>query len=292
MDNRIQGVGVALITPFKSDKSVDFAALERLVDSMVDNGVDYLTALGTTAETPTLNCAEKASVVSCIMERNAGRLPVVLGIGGYNTSEIVEAIRKTDFNGISALLSVTPFYNKPRPEGLFEHYKAIAGESPVPVILYNVPSRTGVNMNADTTLRIAHEIANIGGIKEASGIMGQMGRILKDRPDGFRVISGDDALTLPLYALGGDGVISVAANAFPAQMVAMADAVRRGDYPAAASVHMKLIDAMSALFEEGNPTGVKMAMSVMGLIENELRLPLVSGSDKLRAKLTDIIAAL
>lgn len=292
MDNRIQGVGVALITPFKSDKSVDFAALERLVDSMVDNGVDYLAALGTTAETPTLSCAEKASVVSCIMERNAGRLPVVLGIGGYNTSEIVEAIHKTDFNGISALLSVTPFYNKPRPEGLFEHYKAIAGESPVPVILYNVPSRTGVNMNADTTLRIAHDIANIGGIKEASGIMGQMGRILKDRPDGFRVISGDDALTLPLYALGGDGVISVAANAFPAQMVAMADAVRRGDYPAAASVHMKLIDAMSALFEEGNPTGVKMAMSVMGLIENELRLPLVSGSDKLRAKLTDIIAAL
>lgn len=289
MINNIKGVGVALITPFDSSNAVDYKALERLVDDVIDNGVDYLVALGTTAETPTLTCVEKNQIVACIKERNKGRLPIVMGMGDYNTAGLVEKIEDTDFSGISALLSVTPYYNRPSQEGLFQHYKAVAETSPVPVILYNVPSRTGQNMTAETTLRIAHEVDNVMGIKEAAGMISQMAKIINGRPKGFKVISGDDMMSVPLAAIGGDGVISVAANAFPKAFSKMVHAAYDGDKEESIKLFYSLVDAMNALFEEGNPTGVKTALAVKGKIESVLRLPLVSGSEKLFEKLETII---
>lgn len=287
----IKGVGVALVTPFADNGDVDFNALGALVDYVIANGTDYLVALGTTGETPTLNAEEKKDIIACVKERAAGRVPVVVGAGGYSTAEVVNLIRNTDFNGVSALLSVTPYYNKPSQEGLFRHYETVAGESPVPVILYNVPGRTGVNMSAETTLRIANNVGNVLGIKEACGSMTQMSRILSGRPEGFKVISGDDCLAIPLAAIGGDGVISVAANAFPKDFTEMIAAAYAGDIKTSSACYLRLFETMEALFEEGNPVGVKAAMHLKGMIRNVLRLPLVPASDRLLAKLEGLISA-
>lgn len=289
MENMIQGVGVALVTPFGRDGEVDYDALGRLVEHVTAGGVDYLVALGTTGEPPTLTAEERRSVVACIRERNAGRLPVVLGLGGYCTAELLQAIKTTDLSGISAILSVTPYYNKPSQEGLFRHYEAVAGESPVPVMLYNVPARTGTNMEAETTLRIATEVDNVLGIKEACGTVRQMSAILAGRPEGFKVISGDDCMALPLAAIGGDGVISVAANAFPKEFAGMVHAAYEGRREEAAAMYLRLLGILDAIFEEGNPVGVKAALAIKGLTENNVRLPLVRCTPRLEEKMRSLM---
>ena len=289
MKNNIKGIGVALVTPFDNGGAVDYEALDRLVDHVTKGGVDYLVVLGTTAETPTLTQAEKDAVKAHILERNAGKLPIVLGVGGNCTASVVEQLKTSDFTGVDAILSVTPYYNKPTQEGLYQHYKAIAEASPVPVILYNVPGRTGVNMTAETTLRIAHEVKNVLGIKEANGSVTQMSKLIKGRPEGFKVISGDDCMTLPLASLGGDGVISVVANLFPAVMSSMYGKAMKGDCKGAAEEYARLSDLLPAIFEEGNPVGIKAALNVKGYMQNVLRLPLVACSDSLKRKIADII---
>lgn len=290
MNNNIQGVGVALVTPFDERGEIDFDALGRLVGYVTEGGVDYLVALGTTAETPTLSQAEKSDVIACIKQANAGALPLVVGIGGNSTRDVAENIGKFDLTGVEAVLSVTPYYNKPSQEGIYRHYEVVAGESPVPVILYNVPGRTGVNMSAETALRIGNEIPNILGIKEACGLIPQMARILRHRPDGFKVISGDDCFCLPLTMMGGDGVISVAANAFPREFCAMASAAARGENAVASELFMRLFEPMEALFEEGNPAGVKAALAIKGMIKPGVRLPLVEASQTLRVRMQRLMA--
>ncbi len=289
MKNNIQGTGVALVTPFDASGKIDFEALGRLVRYVSDGGVDYLVALGTTAETPTLSQDEKREVLECIKANNVKTLPLVLGIGGNSTAETAQAFSRYDMNGVDAILSVTPYYNKPSQAGLFDHYRCLAIEAPRPIILYNVPSRTGVNMTAETSLKLAREVRNIMGIKEACGSINQMAHLLKGRPEGFRVISGDDGMALALGAMGGDGVISVAANAFPAQVAQMVRAIASGDVTSAAALNMQMLEVIDALFEEGNPVGIKTALTVKGLIHNSVRLPLVSGSDKLLNKIDALI---
>lgn len=271
----LRGLGVALITPFKQDKSIDFEALGKLVDRLLENRVDYIVALGTTGETPALFPEEKKEVRNFILNRVNGAAPVVIGIGGNNTMAVVKELKETDLSGFAAVLSVVPFYNKPSQEGLFRHYKAIAEASPLPVILYNVPGRTGVNMTAATTLRIAKECKNVIGIKEASGIFSQIEEIIKNKDDDFTVISGDDSITYPLMTLGAEGVISVVGNAFPAEFGKMVRLCLAGKYSEALPIHFEFTELFNLLFVDGNPAGVKCALNAMGLIENELRLPLV-----------------
>ena len=290
MNHNIQGVGVALVTPFDADGAVDYEALGRLVDHVSAGGVDYLVALGTTAETPTLTAQEQHEVTDFIRTRNTAGLPLIVGIGGNSTAEVIRRIGSADLTATTAILSVTPYYNKPSQRGLYEHYKAIAEASPVPVLLYNVPGRTGVNMTADTTLKLAHEVGNLLGIKEACGSLSQMCYLLRDRPEGFLVISGDDNMALPLIAHGGDGVISVAANAFPAVFVKMVRAAYDGDMKTASALHLRTLEAVDALFAEGNPTGIKAALAAKGMIGNYLRLPLVPASDALSDRFRKLIA--
>lgn len=289
MNKNIHGVGVALVTPFDKSGNIDYMSLGRVVDHVTEGGVDYLVALGTTAETPTLSDREKKSVLAFIKERNAGRLPLVVGCGGSDTAHVVHSIKDFDFSGVSAVLSVTPYYNKPSQEGLYQHFRKVAGESPVPVILYNVPTRTGVNMTADTTLRLANEGGNILGVKEACGTVAQLAQILCGRPAGFKVISGDDIMALPLAAMGGDGLISVAANAFPHALCAMMAAADRGDNAEASALFQKLFCALEYLFCEGSPTGIKAALAIQGLAENNLRLPLIPASEQLMERIGVII---
>ncbi len=290
MNGTLQGVGVALITPFLSDHTIDFSALSALVERVIEGGADYLVVLGTTAESATLSPIEKGAVVDCVIEANEGRLPLVIGIGGNNTAEVVAQIEEFDFKPFCALLSVTPYYNKPSQEGLYEHYRAVAEASPVPVILYNVPGRTGVNLTADTTLRIAHEIPNVAAIKEASGDLSQAGYILRDRPKGFLVISGDDNLTMPLVAMGGDGVISVAANAYTRTFSDMVHATQQGEVAQAAQLHLRMMECTDALFAEGNPVGVKAALAHYGVCETAVRLPLMAASEALRERMAALIS--
>jgi 4-hydroxy-tetrahydrodipicolinate synthase len=271
----LQGMGVALITPFKEDRSVDFAALGRLVEYQIQNGSDYLVVLGTTAETPTLTVEEKAQIKAFIIERVNGRIPIVLGLGGNCTDDIVRHLREDDFTGIDAILSVVPYYNKPSQEGIYQHYRAIAKASPVPVVLYNVPGRTGVNMTAETTLRIAREFPNVVAIKEASGNITQMDDIIKHKPADFQVISGDDGITFPLITLGAVGVISVIGNAFPREFSRMVRLALAGDFSNALLIHHRFTELFELLFVDGNPAGVKSILHVMGYIDNQLRLPLV-----------------
>lgn len=285
MKTNIRGVGVALITPFTDQGEVDFAALGTLLNRVTDGGADYLVVLGTTAETPTLTADEKTAVLRFVLGQNAGKLPIILGIGGNNTAEVVAGIRRQDLSGVDAILSVTPYYNRPSQEGLYLHYKAIAEAAPCGVVLYNVPGRTGVNLKPRTALRLASEFPNVIAIKEASGSLSQAAYILRDRPDGFAVISGDDNLTLPMAALGADGVISVAANAFPKTFCDMAHKALDGDTATAARLHLRMMETVDALFEEGNPTGIKCALSCLGIIRNTLRLPLVPSSDALTEKI-------
>lgn len=271
----ILGMGVALITPFDHNKEIDFIALKKVINHVIGNGADFLVVLGTTGETPALSAEEKRSVMSFVRETVEGRLPLVIGIGGNNTAEIVRQVTQTDLSGYSAILSVVPYYNKPSQEGIFCHFKAVAEASPLPIILYNVPGRTGVNMTAETTLRLAREVPNIIGIKEASGQIHQIERLTREKPDGFTVISGDDGMTYPLMTLGAEGVISVLGNAYPKEFSAMVHLCLEGNYIEAVDYHYKFREIIRLLFADGNPAGVKCVMHDMGLIENELRLPLV-----------------
>lgn len=271
----IQGMGVALITPYKQDLSIDYAALERLVNHQIANGADFIVALGTTAETPTLSTDEKTELRRFIIDVTGGRVPIVLGCGGNNTTAVVSELQNGDFRGVDAILSVVPYYNKPSQEGIYQHYKAIAEASPVPVILYNVPGRTGVNMLPETTLRLANEFDNIIAIKEASGNIAQMDEIIKNKPKRFSVISGDDGITFPLITLGAVGVISVIGNAFPKEFSRMVRLALNGEYNDALKIHHRFTELFKLLFVDGNPAGVKAMLHAMGFCENVLRLPLV-----------------
>ena len=271
----LKGMGVALITPFKADGSVDYIALGKLIDFQVKNGTDYLVVLGTTAETPTLSAEEKAKIQNLVIEKVNRRIPIVLGLGGNNTAEIVKRLETESFEGIDAILSVVPYYNKPSQEGIYQHYKAIARASKLPIVLYNVPGRTGVNMTAETTLRIAKEFKNVVAIKEASGNITQMDDIIKNKPRDFDVISGDDGITFPLITLGAVGVISVIGNAFPREFSRMVRLALAGDYNNALTIHHRFTELFELLFVDGNPAGVKSILHVMGYIDNQLRLPLV-----------------
>ncbi|MDD4033011.1 MAG: 4-hydroxy-tetrahydrodipicolinate synthase [Bacteroidales bacterium] len=282
------GTGVALVTPFTQDLKIDFDALESIVNHVIDGKVDYLVVLGTTGETPTLSFEEKCLVLKKVLEVNANRLPVLYGIGGNHTAEVCDAIEKTDFSGVQGLLSVVPYYNKPSQEGLIRHFSVIAEKSPVPVVLYNVPTRTVTNLNAETALTLARECPNIVAVKEASGNLGQMMEILKGAPEHFSLISGDDGLTLPIMAMGGAGVISVAANAFPAQISSMVRLASSGDFEGARKIHYALMDFYAALFCEGNPVGVKAVMEILGICGNIFRLPLVPVSKQTYERLKSL----
>ena len=290
MKKKFQGTGVALVTPFHKYGAVDFSAIEKVVEHTINNNADYLVVLGTTGEVPTLSKDEKQAVTEFVIETVNGRVPIVLGMGGNNTQEVVNCIKSASFDGIDAILSVCPYYNKPKQKGIFYHYKTIASASPVPVILYNVPSRAGVNISAETTLQLANGYKNIVAIKEASGDFVQVMKILKNRPKDFLVISGDDALTLPLMALGIDGVISVVANAFPAEFSNMVNLCLKGKFVDARQIHFQLINIINALFEDGSPGGIKAALQIIGLCENNLRLPVVKVNKSIYIKLTNLIS--
>ncbi len=275
VQTKFTGLGIALITPFKEDESVDYDALGRLLDYQLQNGIDYLVVLGTTAETPTLTDDEKTNIIRFVQNKVKGSVPIVLGLGGNCTRAVVEKLKNDDFTGIDAILSVVPYYNKPSQEGMYQHYKAIAEASPVPVIMYNIPGRTGVNMQVDTTIRLAREFDKIIAIKEASGNMDQINDIIKRKPKDFIVISGDDGITYPLITMGAQGVISVIGNAFPKEFGRMVRLSLQGDYESARQIHQKFTDLFDLLFVDGNPAGAKCMLSLMGYIQNKLRLPLV-----------------
>lgn len=285
----LQGTGVALVTPFHKQGNIDFTSLGRLIDHTIEGGVDYLVSLGTTSEYPTLSSQEQLAVVEFTIEKVENRVPVVLGMGGNDTRSLVDKIRHTDLSSIAAILSVAPYYNKPNQKGLYAHYKAIAEASNTPIILYNVPGRCGVNMTAETTLQLANDFSNIIGIKEASGNMAQCMDILANKPQGFIVVSGEDALVLPMIALGAQGVISVAANAYPNIMSELVTHSLKSNMKKARAVHEKLLPFSNAIFDEGNPTGIKAALEIMGICQNNLRLPLVKSSKQLYSKLQTII---
>ena len=284
----LKGTGVALITPFKKDKSIDFAALENLIDIQIAGGLDYLVSLGTTGESVVLSDEEKMEVFNCTVNKVNGRVPIVIGIGGSDTAAVIKSFSKFDLTKVVAILSVTPYYNKPSQEGLFQHYVALADAAPKPILLYNVPGRTGRNMTASTTLRLASH-PNIAGIKEAGPEMAQMIAILKDRPSNFLVVSGDDEMVMAQMACGCDGVISVAANAFPKPFSDMIRFAMAGDFSMAKRVNDLLVEGYAYMFEENNPSGIKAFMFEQGLIENELRLPLVPVSAPLHAKIHDYL---
>lgn len=288
--HKLSGVGTAMITPFTPDGRVDYQALARMIDYVIEGGVDYIVSLGTTAETPTLYMPERAVIAMFITNQIARRVPLVMGVGGNSTSEVLDQLREFDLRGSDAILSVTPYYNKPSQEGLYQHFRTVSEHSPLPIILYNIPGRSGVNMTAETTLRIAHDFKNVIGVKEASGDIAQMQRILDNRPEGFLVLSGDDGMTLDLMRRGGNGVISVAANAFPQRFMECVNHAKQGDFDQADEVYKLLDEAVVALFEEGNPVGVKCALATMGKIGPTMRLPLVAGSEALQSKLKGLIA--
>jgi len=288
----LRGMGVALITPFKEDESVDYAALMRLVDYQLQNGTDYLVVLGSTGETATLSAEEQSEITKSVVSRVKGQIPVVLGVGGNNTKVVIDRLKKDDYSGIDAILSVVPYYNKPSQEGIFQHFKAVAAATKLPVILYNVPSRTGMNMTAETTLRIARECENVIAVKEASGNITQMDDIIKNKPKNFEVISGDDGITFPLITLGAIGVISVIGNAFPKEFSRMVRLALAGDYANALPIHHSFTELFALLSVDGNPAGVKSMLSMMGYIENKLRLPLVPTRITTYEKIKSILSEL
>lgn len=290
MHRKLKGIGVAIVTPFHKDGSIDFKCLGALIERLIKNNVDYLVALGTTGESVTLTKDEKMAVIGFVVETVDGKVPVVLGLGSYNTQEVINCIKTYDFEGISAILSVSPYYNKPSQRGIYQHYKIIANASPVPVLLYNVPGRTSVNITTETTLKLAYDIDNIIGIKEASGNLEQCMQIIKNKPEDFLVISGDDALTLPIIAIGGDGVISVVANAFPKDFSEMTHQALRGNLKIAREIHYKLIDIIENLFVEGNPAGIKAALDILKFCPDNLRLPLVRVSKSTYNKLSSLLS--
>ena len=289
---KLRGMGVALITPFKEDGSVDYAALLRLVDYQLQNNTDFLCVLGTTAETPTLTADEKKRITQLVIERVNGRIPILLGVGSNCTQTVIDTLKQDDMTGVDAVLAVVPYYNKPSQEGIYQHYKAIAESTDLPVVLYNVPGRTGVNMTAETTLRLARDFKNIIAVKEASGNITQMDDIIKNKPENFNVISGDDGITFPLLTLGAVGVISVIGNAFPREFSKMVRLALQGDFEHALPIHHQFAELFKLLFVDGNPAGVKAILNAMGLIENRLRLPLVptriTTFEKMRAILDEM----
>lgn len=289
MNNKFIGTGVAIVTPFKDNLEIDFEALEKQIEHLISNNINYLVVLGTTGESVTQTNEEKDDLVNFIKRKVNHRIPIVLGMGGNYTSSIVNKIHNTDFNQIDAILSVAPYYNKPSQEGLYQHFKAIAQVSPVPVILYNVPGRTGSNIQAKTTLRLAHDFKNIVAIKEASGNFSQAMEIIKNKPSDFIVVSGEDALTLPLMSIGVSGVISVVGNVFPKEFSTMVQLALSNNFAEALENHYKLIELIDYLFIEGNPAGVKAALAHMGIIKNNLRLPLVPVSTETNKKIAELI---
>jgi 4-hydroxy-tetrahydrodipicolinate synthase len=287
--DQYRGTGVAMITPFKQNGEIDFTKLSLLSDKLVNNGITYLVVLGTTAETPTLSSKEKSDVVSCVVEANGGRVPIMVGAGGNDTRSVVELVKSMKIPGVDSLLSVCPYYNKPTQEGIYQHFAAIAAVTELPVMLYNVPGRTSSNMTSDTMLRLAHDFTGtIMAVKEASGNFEQVMEVLRDRPETFLVVSGDDSITLPLISAGGDGVVSVIGNAYPSLMSTMAEAALSGDFKKAREVHYRLFPMMKAIFKEGNPAGVKASMEIQGWIENVLRLPLIGASSILYQEITEL----
>jgi len=289
---KFSGTGVAIVTPFRNDGSVDFKSLGKLLEHIIKNGVNYIVPLGTTGESVTLSKDEKKAVINFVTDTVNCRVPVVVGIGGSNTQEIVDSVSHFDFTNIDGLLSVSPYYNKPSQPGIYAHFKAIAEVSPVPVIIYNVPGRTGSNITADTTVKLASEVKNIVAVKEASGNLAQVMQIIRDAPKDFQVISGDDLLTLPMMAMGAKGVISVIANSCPKQFSDMVSLALQGHFDKAAAIHYKLLDLMTALFEEGSPSGIKCALESIKITQHNVRLPLVPVSDGLKKRIEGLMGAI
>ncbi len=289
MIKKFKGTGTAIVTPFHREGNIDFKSFEELIEYQISNGINYLVFLGTTGEAVTLSADEKNAVTNFASEIVDGRVPVVVGIGGNNTRKIIDTMQHTDFDGVDAVLSVSPYYNKPQPNGIFYHYKEIAAVCPVPIIIYNVPGRTSSNIDSDTCLRIAHEIENVIAVKEASRDLEQCARIIKDKPKEFLVISGSDELTLPFMALGGDGVISVIANAFPAEFSKMVRLCLENRFEEARQLHLKLLDIVQAIYEDGSPSGVKAVLAMKGLCKNAVRLPLVKINKSLSMRIAKIL---
>jgi 4-hydroxy-tetrahydrodipicolinate synthase len=286
------GTGVALVTPFKKDFSVDVEALKRIVNFQIDNGIDYLVILGTTAESATLNEAEKELVIKTIVEANNGRLPLVLGVGGNNTQQVIDELKSKNLSDFAAILSVSPYYNKPTQEGIYQHFKAIAEVSPLPIILYNVPGRTSSNMFPKTVLRLANDFKNIVAIKEAAGDIVQAMALIKDKPSDFLVISGDDMITLPMILAGGSGVISVIAEGFPKEFSEMVHLGLNKKVEEAYKIHYLLADSINMIFEQGNPAGIKEIFKTLGLSENTVRLPLITVDEELSGRIKTFVTTI
>ena len=278
---KFKGTGVALVTPFNNDFSIDYLALERLLVSIIDGGVDYIVLMGTTAESAVLSKEEKKNIISFCVDFNKGRLPIVVGIGGNNTLSILEEIKDTDFNNIDAILSVSPYYNKPTQEGIYQHFKMISDVTPIPIIIYNVPSRTSSNINYETTLRLAKDFDNIIAIKEASGDLEQVMSIIKNKPADFLVLSGDDSLTLPMIYMGGQGVISVIAQSHPLDFSTMVRLALKGKIKEANNIHYSLQNFYKPIYEEGNPVGIKAFLEVKGVCDSTVRPPLIKASQEI-----------
>ncbi|MBQ2097695.1 MAG: 4-hydroxy-tetrahydrodipicolinate synthase [Bacteroidales bacterium] len=284
-NDRLFGVGVALVTPFKEDGAVDYAALEKLLEHIISGGIHYIVVSGTTGEPHTLKVQEKEDIRNFIVKQVAGRVPLVLGIGGNCTDLVAAEVSVLNPKGFDSILSVSPYYTKPNQRGIYAHFAEVAKASPLPIILYNVPGRTSRNMEPDTIIRLANDFKNIVAVKEASGNMSQIMSIMEHKPDDFMVISGDDALTVPMMSVGVSGVISVAANVAPKQCVQMVNAAAKGDFKTASRIHYQLLDLMGALFEDGSPAGAKAALNMLGICSETLRLPLVPVCDAVRAKI-------
>lgn len=290
--NIFKGLGIALVTPFNEDGSVDYHSLMRLIEYQIDNGADFFCILATTGETPCLTTEEKQKIKDLVVDRVAGRVPILMGCGGNNTAAIVDELKTGDFRGVDGVLSVCPYYNKPSQEGLYQHFKAVAAATELPIVLYNVPGRTGVNLKAETTVRLARDCKNIVAIKEAAGSLEQVDEIIKNKPKDFDVISGDDALTFPMVSCGAVGVISVIGNALPKEFSKMIRLEFRGEYEAARKIHHRFTDLFGLLFVDGNPAGVKAMLHEMGFIKNVLRLPLVPTRISTLQKMSEIMKEL
>lgn len=289
MKTKFSGTGVALVTPFHKYGTIDFTSLKKIVGHIIRGKADYLVVLGTTGEVTTLSADEKNAIIDYVIEITKGKIPIVIGLGGNNTQEIINIIKSRSFEGLSGILSVCPYYNKPQQKGIYRHYKTIASASPLPIILYNVPGRTGANISIETTLQLAYDFDNIVAIKEASGDLLQVSGIIKDKPDHFEVLSGDDQLTVPMMALGATGVISVTANAFPKEFSTMVNYCLQGDFANAVAIHYAMFNIMETLFEDGSPGGIKAALQILDLAQNNLRLPVVRINKSVYLKLSNLI---
>jgi len=286
---KFRGTGVAIVTPFKNDSSIDFTAMGRVINHVIEGGINYIVAMGTTGEASTLSRDERQALISYIVEAVDNRIPVVAGIGGNNTQEIINTIRELNLEGVDGILSVAPYYNKPNQKGIFQHFKAIATCSPLPVIIYNIPGRTCSNISSDTCIELAHTCENIVAVKEASGDLAHIMRLIKGKPENFLVISGDDMLTLPIIAAGGAGVISVLANAYPAQCSELVNNLLKNNFKAAREIQLHFLEIIELLFTDGNPAGIKAFLSIMNLCDNNLRLPLVPVNRTVFLKIQKVI---